>query len=89
MIERGKMVKGEGLQVLEERIKSIAPDKNESHKFLGTEQADGIKTNAVYERVKHEVAKRVRMLINTELNDINLVLSTKVISSGSLSDECV
>ena len=73
VFERGKMVRGEGLQVLEERMDSMDPDKNEIYKFLGIEQADGIKTKRVYERVKHEVAKRVRMLINTELNDINLV----------------
>ena len=43
------------------------PDENEIYKFLGIEQADGIKTKRVYERVKHEVIKRVRMLINTEV----------------------
>ena len=73
VFERGKMVRGEGLQVLEEHMDSMDPDKNEIYKFLGIEQADGIKTKRVYERVKHEVTKRVRMLINTELNDINLV----------------
>ena len=79
VIERGKMVKVEGLQVLEERMESMDPDKNDSYKFFGIEQADRIKTKTVYERVKHEVTKRVRMLINTEFNNINLVLSTKVI----------
>ena len=79
VIERGKMVKVEGLQVLEERMESMDPDKNDSYKFFGIEQADRIKTKKVYEQVKHEVTKRVRMLINTEFNDINLVLSTKVI----------
>ena len=81
VFERGKMVRGEGLQVLEEHMDSMDPDKNEIYKFLGIEQADGIKTKRVYERVKHEVTKRVRMLINTELNDINLVcaINAKVI----------
>ena len=81
VFERGKMVRGEGLQVLEERMDFMDPDKNEIYKFLGIEQADGIKTKRVYERVKHEVTKRVRMLINTELNDINLVraINAKVI----------
>ena len=78
---RGKMVRGEGLQVLEECMESMDPDENEIYKFLGIEQADGIKTKRVYERVKHEVIIRVRMLINTELNDINLVraINAKVI----------
>ena len=81
VFERGKMVRGEGLQVLEERMDTMDPDKNEIYKFLEIEQADGIKTKRVYERVKHKVTKRVRMLINTELNDINLlrVINAKVI----------
>ena len=81
VFECGKIVRGEGLQVLEERIDSMDPDKNEIYKFLGIEQADGIKTKRVYERVKHEVTKGFRMLINKELNDINLVhvINAKVI----------
>ena len=81
VFEHGKMVRGQGLQVLEERIESMDPDENEIYKFLGIEQADEIKTKRVYEWVKHKVTKRVRMLINTELNDINLVfaINAKVI----------
>ena len=81
VFERGKMVKGEGLQVLEEHMESMDPDENEIYKFLGIEKADGIQTKSVYERVKHEVTKRVRMLINKELNDINSVraINAKVI----------
>ena len=78
IFERGKMVRDEGLQVLEERMDSMDPDKNEIYKFLGIEQADGIKTKRMYEWVKHEVTNRVRMLINTELNDINLVRAINV-----------
>ena len=81
VFEHGKMVRGEGLKVLEEHMESMDPNENEIHKFLGTEQADGIETKRVYEQVKHEVIKRVRMLINTGLNDINLVraINAKVI----------
>ena len=75
VFECGKMVRGEGLQVLEEGMESMDPDENEIYKFLGIEQADGIKTKRVYEQVKHKVTKRVRMLINMELNDINIVRS--------------
>ena len=42
VFERRNMVKGEGLQVLNERMKTIDPDENEICKFLGVEQADGI-----------------------------------------------
>ena len=55
MFEHGKMVRGEGLPVLEERMKTMDPDENEIYKFLGIEQADGIKTKHVFERVKNEV----------------------------------
>ena len=85
IFEHGKMIKGEGLQVLEERMQTMDPDENEIYKFLGVEQADGIKTKAIFERVKAEVTKRVRMLVDTELNDANLIsaINAKVISVAS------
>ena len=75
------MVRGEGLQVLEERMKTMNSDKNEVYKFLGIEQADGIRTKNLFERVKDEVSKRVKMITNTELNDANLIkaINMKVI----------
>ena len=63
------MVRGEGLQVLKERMRTMDPDKNESYKFLGIEQTDGIQTKTVFERVKGDVSKRVKMIANSELND--------------------
>ena len=79
--ERGKMIKGEGLEVLEERIKMMDQDENEIYKFLGIEQANGIKMKRVFEGVKEEVKKRVQMLTNTKLNDVNLMcaINAKVI----------
>ena len=67
------MVRGEGLQVLEERMKTMNPDENKIYKFLGIEQADGLRTKTVFERVKEEVSKRVKMIANTELSDANLI----------------
>ena len=57
------------------------PCQKEIYKFLGVEQADGIKTKDVYNRVKGEVNRRLQMLTKTELNDKNLikVINTKVI----------
>ena len=49
MFECGKIVRGEGLEVLEERMKMMDPDENESYEFLGIEQLDGIKTKKVFE----------------------------------------
>ena len=84
MFEHGKMVRGEGFEVLEERMQTMDPDKNEIYKFLGIELADGIKTKKVFEKVKDEVNKTVKTLTNTELN-VNLVcaINTKVIPAAA------
>ena len=73
------MLRGEELEVLEERMNTMDPEENGIYKFLGIEQADGIKTKTVFQRVKGEVNKRVKM--NADLNDVNLVraINTKVI----------
>ena len=60
IFERKKMVKGEGLQVLQEKIKTMDSDQKEIYKFLGVEQADGIKTKEVYNRLKEEVNRDYR-----------------------------
>ena len=57
IFERGKMIKGEGLEVMEERMKTMDPDENEIYKFLGIEQADGIKRKKAFERVIEEETK--------------------------------
>ena len=63
MFEHGKMVRGEGLPVLEERMKTMDPDENEIYKFHGVEQADCMKMKNVFERVKNKVKKRTKMLV--------------------------
>ena len=80
--ERGKMVKSEGLQVLNEKMKTIDPDENKIYKFLGVEQAHGIKRKEVYYRLKEEISRRMNIITRTELNEKNLVkaINTKVIS---------
>ena len=85
IFEHGKMVRGEGLQVLEERMKTMDPDENEIYKFLGIEQADGVRTKTVFEKMKEEVLKRVKMIANTKLNDTNLikVVNIKVIPGAA------
>ena len=55
MFERGKMVTGEGLEVLEERMKTMDPDKNEIYKFLRIEQVDGIKTQKVFLYMRNNI----------------------------------
>ena len=62
-------------------MKTMGPDQKEIYKFLGVEQADGIKTKKVYNRVKGETNRRQQMLTKTELNDKNLIktINTKTI----------
>ena len=54
------MVRVEGLPVLEKQIETMNPDENEIYKFLGLEQADGMKTRVAFERVKSEAEKGSR-----------------------------
>ena len=72
IFEHGKMVRAEGLQVLEERMKTMEPYENKIYKFLGIEQADGIRTKTMFERVKEDISKRMKMIVNTKLSDANL-----------------
>ena len=80
IFERGKMVKGEEFQVLNERMKTIDSAENEIYKFFGVEVADGIQKE-VYNRLKEEINRRMNIIIRTELNNKNLVkaINTKVI----------
>ena len=52
VFRKGKMIKGEGLAVLEEKMDALNPNKNEIYKFLGCEQVDKIDVKRVMERVK-------------------------------------
>ena len=69
----GKMEKGDGLKVLEERMRALDPKQNEVYKFLGCEQADKIDVDKVMERVKIEMEKRLEQLVKMNLNDRNLI----------------
>ena len=62
-------------------MKTMDTDENEIYNFLGTEQADVIRIKTVFERVKEEVSKRLKMIANTKLNDENLIktINMKVI----------
>mgnify|MGYP001796164435 CR=1 FL=1 len=81
--------------MLQETMSTLDPDQEEIYKFLGVEQADGIKTKrmTLYERVKEEVTKRLKLLMKFELNDKNLIMikaiNFQVTSSGGLSNECM
>ena len=91
VFKEGKMVKGEGLAVLDERMKTLDPSKDEFYKFLGCEQKDKIDAKMVLERVKQEVRKRTSTLVNCNLNDKNLMqaINTRVIPvAGYVMNVC-
>ena len=52
VFNRVVMVKGKGLDVMEERMESIDSDSKDYYKFLGLEQANGIGRHYIYQKVK-------------------------------------
>ena len=43
LVKHGKVVKVEGLKALEERMHALNPNIDDTYRFLGIEQAEGIK----------------------------------------------
>ena len=52
VFKHGKMVKSDRRTVLDERMRALDPDENDVYKFLGVEQAEGVKITEVLVRVK-------------------------------------
>ena len=73
VFKKGKIVKGEGLAVLDDRMKTLDPSKNEFFKFLRCEQKVKIDVKMDLERVKKEMRRRTSTLVNHNLNDKNLM----------------
>ena len=92
VFRKGKMVKGEGLPVLEEKMKALNPEKNDVCKFLGCEESDDIDVKKVLEKVKKEIKKRTEHLVKLHLNDKNLMkaINCRVIPvTGYIMNVCV
>ena len=92
VFRKGKMVKGEGVPVLEEKMKALNPEKNDVYKFLGCEESDDIDVKKVLERVKKEIKKRTEHLVKLHLNDKNLMkaINCRVIPvTGYIMNVCV
>ena len=73
VFKRGKMIKGEGLSVIKEKMKALDPEQREIYKFLGCEQAEKIDMERVMARVKAETQKRTNALVQQDLYDKNLI----------------
>jgi len=63
VFNRGVMVKGKGLDVMEERMESMDPDSKDYYKFLGLEQANGIDRHYIYQKVKQNVSARINNIM--------------------------
>ena len=81
VFRKGVMVKGNGLSIMEDRMKSLDPDNGDYYKFLGLEQANGIDRHQVYKIVKEKVKERMQNIVTYELHDKNLInaINTRVI----------
>eukprot|EP00112_Aurelia_sp_Birch-Aquarium-sp1_P026416 Seg9358.2 transcript_id=Seg9358.2/GoldUCD/mRNA.D3Y31 product="hypothetical protein" protein_id=Seg9358.2/GoldUCD/D3Y31 len=79
--ESHKLLKKINEVIVQARMQTVDPDQEEIYKFLGVEQTNGIKTKKVYQRVKEEVKKRLKLPTKSELNDENLIqaINSKVI----------
>ena len=73
------------MNLLAERMKNLDPEQNENFKFLRREKAEQIDTDAVYERVKAEIDKRITALTSTELYERNLIktINTRLVPVAS------
>ena len=79
------MVKAEDLDVLAERMKDLDLKQNKNYRFPGCGQAEQIDTDAVYEKMKAEMDKRIKSLASTELYERNLIkaINTRVVPVAS------
>ena len=85
------MIKGEGLSVIEEKLKALDLEQREIYKFLGCEQAEKIDMERVMARVKVETQKRMNALVQQDLYDKNLIKAinrTVIPVSGYVMNVC-
>ena len=91
VFKRGKMIKGEGLSVIEEKMKALHLEQREIYEFIGCEQAEKINMERVMARVKAETEKRMNVLVQQDLYDENLIKTidrTVIPVSGYVMNVC-
>jgi hypothetical protein len=80
--KRGKMVKGEGLELIEGRINALDPEQKEFYTFLGMEEGEGHLDMKVKERVTEKCFSLVNQLADMELYERNFV---KAVNSKAMA----
>jgi hypothetical protein len=73
--ERGKMVKGEGLDLKEGTVKALNPENQEFYTFLGIEEGEGQMDKLVKIRVTEKCFELINKLCSMQLYERNLVKS--------------
>ena len=79
---KGKMEHSNGLEMFEERIRTLNPGEEEFYTFLGIPEGEGQLDKEAKKKAIEEVTKRVEDLCNLELYERNLI---KSINSRALS----
>ena len=88
---KDKMIRGERLAVLEEKMDALDLNKNEIDRFLGCKQTDKTDVKRVVGRAMKEIRKRLDHLTELNVNDKNLMkaINCRVISvAGYVMNVC-
>jgi hypothetical protein len=79
VFKKGKLVHSHNLVVdINREIQEL--EQGKTHKYLGTEESDGIQHQQMEETLKKEYARRLRMILKSELNAKN-----KITAIGTLA----
>lgn len=79
--KRGKMVKCEGIKLLDNQtIKGL--EEGEGYKYLGILEGDYVKHKKMKENVSKEYLRRVRKILKSKLNGVNII---KAMNSRAVS----
>ena len=79
IFKHGKIVETIGLNIDGEVTDVLDPDKNNTYKFLGLEQASGINREEVMSKMEKIVKEKVENLVQYELYDKNLMQAINTI----------
>ena len=70
-INKGKMVKGDGIPILDKEIKNL--DIEENYKYLGLYESDQLCTREIKVKAKGEYKKRLRWILKSKLHGRNQI----------------
>ena len=71
VMKKGKIVKSDGIQLANDKVIKLL-EEGESYKYLGVLEADEVIVNEMKDKVKREYNRRVRKVLETELNSGNV-----------------